>query len=721
MKFPSLLPPLLLGLATLSLWAAPIDRPALLARHSPVLRAVSANAPLSVGNGGFVFNVDVTGLQTFQDLHTREGMPLETLGRRYWHSAPNPEGFTLADASAPFVAHGREQSYPTREKTPAGQWLRMNPHQFPLGQVGFVDASGVPLAPADLGAVEQRLDLWRGEISSRFTWRGREVRVLSLVDPGRDRVAVEVRSDALADGSLRVAVAFPRGHDMRVKNTPPHDWDGEDTHRSVLRKAGHPGGWEILRQRDDLEYRVSFEVEEAAAELAAVRAHRFELRPSKGAERLAFTVEFSVLSSPSGPGVAMPPQAGPAKPATVAELRALNSAHWAKYWQAGAAVEFLGSRYPRAAELERRVVLSQYLCAIQIAGMPPQETGLTCNSWYGKHHTEMVWWHVAHFNLWGRPGVVDETLAWFESVLPRARQTAAERGLRGARWSKMVGPDGRESPGGTALIWWNQPHPIHLAELQWLARPTRATLERWSTLVLETAECMASMLQREEGTGRWVLGPPMWIAQELYDQKRSMNPTYELTQWRWALGVAQQWRERLGLPRDKGWDERLAGLPAPTVREGKYVSMESIPDTWENAGARHDHPSFLMAQGMLPGPGIDRDTMHRTLLATLGQWRWEVKIWGWDYPMIAMSAARLGERAAAVEVLLRDAPNNRYLANGHCPQRRDLGVYLPANGSLLAAVAMMAGGWDGAPAGAAPGFPADGSWTVRAEGLSPLP
>jgi len=328
---------------------------------------------------------------------------------------------------------------------------------------------------------------------------------------------------------------------------------------------------------------------------------------------------------------------------------------------------------------------------------------------------------VAHFNLWGRPGRVGETLAWFESVLPRARMTAAERGLRGARWSKMVGPDGRESPGGTALIWWNQPHPIHLAELQWRSAPTRATLDRWSTLVFETAECMASMLHREPGTGRLVLGPPMWIAQELYDQKRSMNPTYELTQWRWALGVAQQWRERLGLPRDTGWDACLAGLPAPTVREGKYVSMESIPDTWENPETRHDHPSFLMAYGMLPGPGIDRDTMHRTLLATLAQWRWEVKIWGWDYPMIAMSAARLGERAAAVEVLLRDAPNNRYLANGHCPQRRDLGVYLPANGSLLAAVAMMAGGWDGAPAGPAPGFPNDGSWTVRAEGLRPLP
>jgi hypothetical protein len=48
-------------------------------------------------------------------------------------------------------------------------------------------------------------------------------------------------------------------------------------------------------------------------------------------------------------------------------------------------------------------------------------------------------------------------------------------------------------------------------------------------------------------------------------------------------------------------------------------------------------------------------------------------------------------------------------------------VYLPSNGGLLAAIAMMAGGWDGAPSRPAPGFPDDGSGVVRAEGLRPIP
>ncbi len=37
-----------------------------------------------------------------------------------------------------------------------------------------------------------------------------------------------------------------------------------------------------------------------------------------------------------------------------------------------------------------------------------------------------------------------------------------------------------------------------------------------------------------------------------------------------------------------------------------------------------------------------------------------------------------------------------------------------------AAVALMVAGWDGAPR-ATPGFPADGRWVIRSEGLKPLP
>lgn len=143
-----------------------------------------------------------------------------------------------------------------------------------------------------------------------------------------------------------------------------------------------------------------------------------------------------------------------------------------------------------------------------------------------------------------------------------------------------------------------------------------------------------------------------------------------------------------------------------------------------------------MALGFLPATSVvDPVIMNRTLDAVLSDWDWETKIWGWDYPMIAMTATRLGRPADAMAILLRDGPNNHYTPNGHCPQRSDtalpapamadparheIAVYLPANGALLSAVALMVAGWDGGPTGH-PGFPPDGTWRVRAEGWQRLP
>ena len=101
-------------------------------------------------------------------------------------------------------------------------------------------------------------------------------------------------------------------------------------------------------------------------------------------------------------------------------------------------------------------------------------------------------------------------------------------------------------------------------------------------------------------------------------------------------------------------------------------------------------------------------------------WNWE-RTWGWDFPLIAMTAARVDRPDLAIDALLMDVQKNTYLNNGHNYQNERLPVYLPGNGGLLTAVAMMAAGWDGAPAVYAPGFPGDGTWVVKFEGISPLP
>ena len=132
------------------------------------------------------------------------------------------------------------------------------------------------------------------------------------------------------------------------------------------------------------------------------------------------------------------------------------------------------------------------------------------------------------------------------------------------------------------------------------------------------------------------------------------------------------------------------------VRDGRYLFAETAPDSFSDPRWARDHPSVTGALGVLPGPGVDPATMRRTFDWIWAHWSWP-DTWGWDYPMLAMCAARLGEPERAVDALLMDAAKNVYRPNGHNHQRPGLTIYLPGNGGLLAAVAMMAAGWDGAP------------------------
>jgi hypothetical protein len=108
--------------------------------------------------------------------------------------------------------------------------------------------------------------------------------------------------------------------------------------------------------------------------------------------------------------------------------------------------------------------------------------------------------------------------------------------------------------------------------------------------------------------------------------------------------------------------------------------------------------------------------MAKTYDWVQNNWTW-LTTWGWDYGMIAMTAARLGEPDKAVDALMLDTQKNTYLVNGHNYQDNRLRIYLPGNGALLTAVGMMLAGWDGCPNIKNPGFPQNGKWKVRWEGI----
>jgi hypothetical protein len=108
-------------------------------------------------------------------------------------------------------------------------------------------------------------------------------------------------------------------------------------------------------------------------------------------------------------------------------------------------------------------------------------------------------------------------------------------------------------------------------------------------------------------------------------------------------------------------------------------------------------------------PLVDGTILGNSLDTIMKKWNWN-STWGWDFPMLAMSAASIGRAEQAVDFLLMDAPKNRYLLNGHNFQDATrLMIYLPGNGGLLTAVAKMC---------VEDQFPHNGKWKVKWENLN---
>lgn len=691
---------LAVALATTNLIAADaIDRRAVVARHNVVHESAKAEHFLQVGNGEFSFSMDVTGLQTL-DREFDPAIPLHTMSNWGWHSFPNDDGYRYEQTLSEFKVDGRTVTYADRQGSPAGEYFRVNPHRVNLARIGLwwegQDADG-GADRADLTEIHQELDVWSGCVTSRYKFRGERVVVKTVADPESDAASFRVTSPLLASGKLGIAVRF--SYPAGVWGPQVDDFTRPNDHETQWLGSGQHGVFR--RTLDEWTYTAAIvSRDEPSVESLGPHAWRFTWPQAE-------TAEFTIAFSPS-----VETQSQSVK--TFRETQAAAATHWEQFWQSGGVLDLGAVDDPRAREIERRVVLSQYLTAIQNGSMPPAETGLVCNSWYGKQHLEMHWWHAAHFPMWGRGETLAKSLTWYREILPQARAIAARQGYAGVRWPKMCGPDGVSSPSGVGeFLVWQQPHVITLAELLYRADPRPETLARYADLVEATAAFMADFALADE-QGVYHLPSPLIPAQECYRPRETRDPTYELAYWHWALSTAQQWRERAGQARHANWDQVIENLARPAVRDGCYAAIAVEPFT-----NRRDHPSMLCALGVLPRtPLIDPAIMRATADSVEADWDWE-STWGWDYPVMAMTRARCGQRELAVDALLRDSPKNGYLPNGHNYQEPRLPLYLPGNGGTLTAAAMMAAGWDGAPDRPAPGFPED--WDVRFEGLKPMP
>ena len=738
----------------------PIDRQAVVSRHNPVVTQADPLASLTVGNGHFATTVDVTGLQSFP-FDYEAGVPLTAMSDWGWHRFANTSCLTPAETEKTFdLGHGHPEVYAVEYKAKsvapqlvgsdsasavrrvaATEYFRVNPHRLNLGIIGLdmSHADGSKVQLSDLTGIHQELKLYDGVIESQFLVDGTPVSVTTAALQDRDAVVYNIKSPLLSQRRAAVAIRLPYPTGKHADGATDLAHPGRHTSR-IVTATDHSAI--IEHQIDSTRYFLTLRWQ-GEASLDECDRHYFALTTT--APLLVFEAEYTAAqaSAQQAPSV-------PTHPSALVYDQVLRSVikAWNRWWQQGAIADFAQCTDPRAGELERRVVLSQYLTQVNCAGsMPPQETGLTYNSWFGRPHLEMTWWHMVDFALWNRPQTVATVLDWYNHVAyPMARQIAQRQGFKGIRWMKMTDPEAGEAPSNTgSFLIWQQPHYIYMAEEMYRAQPGAQTLKKYAKQVEETAEFMADFVSSDPKTGKYFLQGATAM-QESMSKDFSFNHPFELAYWQYGLSIANAWRERQGLPRHALWDRIASTLsPLPKGADGTYTA--GLPkgkttglkgfDPFNTVGGgatavstetfdqkcRNDHPAVLGACGLLPSEQTpytllyNKETMQQTLDWVMHHWNWPTT-WGWDYGMVAMAAARLGQPHTALDALLIDTQKNTYLKNGHNFQTADrLRLYLPGNGALLTAVAMMCAGWDGCMLPHNPGFPQDGTWNVRWEGL----
>ncbi|KAJ3532417.1 hypothetical protein NM688_g7426 [Phlebia brevispora] len=563
----------------------------------------------------------------------------------------------------------------------------------------------------DLQDVSQELDLWTGMMTSQFMFSGEKVTVKTYSAQTNSTVGVLVESPLVQsrrlgvfldfpwnDGANKFSAPFVGTYNMTSNHTTVLDLD-EGQHSNIQARITHTlvssvfitsvGGTPFAISRDSPE------------------THRYSILTKQASPTLSLSIDYSLDSPSSVP--------------EVNDIANESVSSWEAFWSEGGFIDVsTGSTDSRAGELQRRIILSRYLMRVNAAGdLPPQESGLVNNGWYGKFHMEEVWWHLMHWALWNNWALLDPPLSAYQRFLSTSIQRAqVQEGFSmGARWSKMTDPSGRSAPGEiNELLIWQQPHPLVFAEYEYRATPSHDTLEKWKDVVIETANWMSVFAWPNASTGFYDLGPPMYVVSEDTSPNVTMNPAFELAYWRLGLQLAETWMMRLDAKVPEAWvdvKKRLAPLP---TEDGLYAVYEGIENNfWTDPTYTNDHPAMVGLHGWLPlVPGVNETIAKLTADKVYTTWNIS-NCWGWDFPMLAMSAARNGEAEKAIEWLLHPLF-----------QFDDVGMpiggvrvptpYFPGSGALLYAVAMMAEGWDGSLS-PAPGFPADG-WNVSTEHIS---
>jgi hypothetical protein len=302
-----------------SLFSQKIDRKALVLRHNIVLTKVDSLSPITLGNGRFAFRVDATGLQTFPSYQ---------------------QGASL------YIGSGWGQNIFSDKVNYKEASDLQNSHFLQFGNLGFeiVKGNGTQATLSDIKNIYQELNLWTGKLRSHFTVEGIPVEVATYSSGSDDAIGVKVRSQLIKDGRLKIKLLFSYPKSERV-NEGINYVDDDNYQSSVI--MSHNTGAVVMHRLDTAKYYVGLKWE-GGGFIEQKKSNYFLITPDDTTDLFDLTARFT----PKKDFGFLP---------TFIDIRTSSENQWKNFWTKCDAIDFSASTNKRSFELERRIVLSQYL------------------------------------------------------------------------------------------------------------------------------------------------------------------------------------------------------------------------------------------------------------------------------------------------------------------------------------------------------------------------
>jgi protein-glucosylgalactosylhydroxylysine glucosidase len=262
---------------------------------------------LSVGNGEFSFGVDITGLQTF------------------------PEHYVRRNALKAVAAWNC--------------YLSENSVDCNLGTIGLqvFKENGREITIDDIIDPVQTLNLWTGEIDSRFKIENEPVHLVTVCHPGYDMISVKIISGLIRQNRLRVKFSFLQEVSVAAGYPVTNSTRIISDSKNVV----------ILGRRlKNKDYTILIWPNGAA--IKEVSRDLYYLETARIDSVYSFSFQF--LNDPANGRVQ-----------NFGETDAASKKSWKKFWNSVSPAVFKNGLADR--EFERSVIRSQYFKRIKVSGL----------------------------------------------------------------------------------------------------------------------------------------------------------------------------------------------------------------------------------------------------------------------------------------------------------------------------------------------------------------